>query len=135
MWREKSLIPFMAKEMPSQKFIFVKPEHAEITGFFYDNVDRIEDMSQTEFFAALSDKAGAEASLALMEEEGIEAGGAMINDCMRTINLEYLKHLYEKHRFAAEKLERMGDDGYLRELAESQRIKDEINKLYSKDRK
>jgi hypothetical protein len=29
----------------------------------------------------------------------------------------------------------MGDDGYLRELAESQRIKDEINKLYSKDRK
>lgn len=135
MWREKSLIPFMAKEMPPQKFIFVKPEHAEITGFFYDNVDRIEDMSQTEFFAALSDKAGAEASLALMEEEGIEAGGAMMNDCMRTINLEYLKHLYEKHRFAAEKLERMGDDGYLRELAESQRIKDEINKLYSKDRK
>jgi DNA primase len=54
-----------------------------------------------------------------------------IDDCVKTIQITKLKFLYEQHRLRADELERMGDSSYLQELAESQRIKNEINKLYS----
>jgi DNA primase len=54
-----------------------------------------------------------------------------IDDCIKTIHSAHLKNLYEQHRLLADELERMGDSRFLQELAESQRIKHEINKLYS----
>ncbi|MCE5287445.1 MAG: DNA primase [Pelosinus sp.] len=54
-----------------------------------------------------------------------------IDDCVKTIQITKLNLLYEQHRLQADELERMGDSSYLQELAESQRIKNEINKLHS----
>lgn len=54
----------------------------------------------------------------------------VVEDCLKLIELAYYKRLYEVHRLKADELERMGDSRFLQELAESQRIKDEINKLY-----
>lgn len=53
----------------------------------------------------------------------------MVDDCIRMIRLSHYQKLYEQHRLKADELERMGDSGFLQELAQSQRIKDEINKL------
>jgi DNA primase len=41
-----------------------------------------------------------------------------------------LQALLEEHRLKAQEYERMGDSKFLQELAEIQRIKDEINKLH-----
>ncbi|MFQ9523981.1 MAG: hypothetical protein ACLR2G_11535 [Phascolarctobacterium faecium] len=41
-----------------------------------------------------------------------------------------LERSYEEHRLRADEYERLGDDRFLQELAESQKIKDEIKKLY-----
>ena len=54
-----------------------------------------------------------------------------VDDCIKTVRLSYLKTLYEKHRLHADELERLGDSCFLQELAESQRINKEINKLHS----
>ena len=53
----------------------------------------------------------------------------VVDDCIRAVHLSYYQRLYEQHRLKADELERMGDSRFLQELAESQRIKNEINKL------
>lgn len=53
-----------------------------------------------------------------------------VDDCLRVIKLHSLHKLYERHRLRADELERMGDSGFLQELAESKRIYDEIRKLH-----
>lgn len=65
----------------------------------------------------------------LLEEPVSEDMIQMVDDCIRTIRLTHYQKLYEQHRLKADELERMGDSGFLQELAQSQRIKDEINKL------
>ena len=52
-----------------------------------------------------------------------------VDDCIKSIKLAYLNNLYETHRLMADELERLGDDRFLEELSESQKIKNEINKL------
>lgn len=83
-----------------------------------------------------------ELSLSLRAEESAELSHIMlldnpcedkvrlIDDYIRTIQLAHLNNQYEQHRLKADELERMGDSRFLQELAESQRIKHEINKLY-----
>ena len=53
----------------------------------------------------------------------------VIDDCIKAVHLSHYQRLYEQHRLKADELERMGDSGFLQELAESQRIKNEISKL------
>ena len=53
----------------------------------------------------------------------------VIDDCIKAVRLSHYQRLYEQHRLKADELERMGDSRFLQELAESQRIKNEISKL------
>ncbi|MDL2281091.1 DNA primase [Selenomonadales bacterium OttesenSCG-928-I06] len=53
-----------------------------------------------------------------------------VDGCIKSIKLAYLNNLYETHRLIADELERLGDDRFLQELSESQKIKNEINKLH-----
>lgn len=65
----------------------------------------------------------------LMTEPISEDIDQVIDDCIRAVHLSHYQRLYEQHRLKADELERMGDSRFLQELAESQRIKNEISKL------
>ncbi|KYZ77043.1 DNA primase [Anaerosporomusa subterranea] len=80
--------------------------------------------------ANLSESACAElSSIAVMESDYNDVSRTAA-DCVRILRLARLKDLYENHRLQADEYERMGDSRFLQELAESQRIKDEIIKLH-----
>ncbi|WP_299448766.1 DNA primase [uncultured Phascolarctobacterium sp.] len=55
-----------------------------------------------------------------------------VDDCLRQLQREFLEQEYEKHRLLADEYERLADERFLHELMETQRIKDEIKKLYGK---
>lgn len=54
----------------------------------------------------------------------------IMNDCLRQMQRLYLEKEYEKHCQLAEQYERTADARFMDELMESQRIKNEIKKLY-----
>lgn len=56
----------------------------------------------------------------------------IMNDCLRQMQRLYLEKEYEKHSQLAETYERTADVRFMDELMESQRIKNEIKKLYGK---
>lgn len=56
----------------------------------------------------------------------------IMNDCLRQMQRLYLEKEYEKHSQLAESYERTADERFMDELMESQRIKNEIKKLYGK---
>jgi DNA primase len=68
-------------------------------------------------------------SNSLLAEPISEDIDQVIDDCIKAVHLSHYQRLYEQHRLKADELERMGDSGFLQELAESQRIKNEISKL------
>ena len=78
----------------------------------------------------LSQAAAAELSGIMLLETPCEDKVRLVDDYIRAIELAFLKNQYDEHRLKADELERMGDSRFLQELAESQRIKHEINKLY-----
>jgi DNA primase len=80
--------------------------------------------------ASLSEAACAELSSIVVTENDYNQASRTVADCVKTLRLARLKDLYERHRLQADEYERMGDSRFLQELAESQRIKDEIIKLY-----
>ena len=59
-----------------------------------------------------------------------EDGEKFVDDCLRRLRRLYLEQEYEKHRLLADEYERSADDRFMQELVETQRIKDEIKKLY-----
>ncbi|MDR3565179.1 MAG: DNA primase [Negativicutes bacterium] len=78
----------------------------------------------------LPPEAGNELSNIMVMESQFSDIARMVDDCLKVIRLAHLKNRYEQHRLRADELERMGDSNFLQELAESQRIKDEISKLH-----
>lgn len=59
-----------------------------------------------------------------------EDGEKFVDDCLRRLRRLYLEQEYEKHRLLADEYERSADERFMQELVETQRIKDEIKKLY-----
>lgn len=56
----------------------------------------------------------------------------LVQDCLQKIQIEYLEKCYEKSRSLAVEYERIGDERFLQELTESQRIKNELTKMFQK---
>ena len=54
----------------------------------------------------------------------------IVDDCLRQMKKSFLEKEYEKHRLLADEFERSGDERFMSELKESQRIKNEIKRLY-----
>lgn len=79
---------------------------------------------------ALPEAAAAELSNIMVMDMQMSDVALIVDDCLRTVRLARLSAAYEQHRQRAHEFERMGDNRYLQELAESQRIKDEISKLH-----
>ncbi len=54
----------------------------------------------------------------------------LVEDYLRQMQRNYWEREYEKHRLLADEYERSKDERFVNELAETQRIKNEIKKLY-----
>ncbi len=78
---------------------------------------------------ALSEEAAAELSRSLVEDLGGQEAMEAYEDSVKVLRKVYLQGLYEEHSQRADELERRGDNGFLQELAESQRIKNEMDEL------
>lgn len=127
MWQDPSALDYLRAEIPKEAV--ENPLHDEILQFMENCLEKNEKPDDITASGILGAEANAELSRCLVEEFGQEEPLQLLDDCIRTLRLAYLNRLYEEHRLRADELERMGDDGFLRELAESQRIKNEINDL------
>ncbi len=129
MWKERSLVPFMSLELPAEKF--ASPSQREIAAYLYAHSSEAAHLTQAQVSAELQEAANAEFSLCQMLDGNDSA--SFLDDCMERLHKAYLNRLYEKHRLRADELERMGDEGYLHELAQTQKIQNEINRLKQKN--
>jgi DNA primase len=82
------------------------------------------------FTLTLPDEAANELSNIMVMDLDVGDIARMVDDLIKAIRLAHLKVLLEEHSLRAHELERMGDSSFLQELAESQRIQDEISKLH-----
>ena len=57
-------------------------------------------------------------------------GEQFVDACLRQLQRSFLEQEYERHRLLADEYERSADERFIQELLETQRIKDEIKKLY-----
>ncbi len=78
----------------------------------------------------LSEAANGELSNIMLIDHDLGDITRVVNDCIKIIRLTNLKLRFEQHCRRADELQRMGDSRFLQELAESQRINDEISKLH-----
>ena len=86
-------------------------------------------LNEPGFMVSLSEEAQAELSHLLVEESGEDGAGSGWADCLRVLRKAYLQESFEAHRLKADTLERANDMRFLQELAETQRLKKEIDSL------
>lgn len=91
------------------------------------NMDKLTLADLTE---SLDDEAGSLLAGIMTRPIVGEDGEVVIRDCIKQINRKRLERECDEHRFLVQKYEREGDDRFVSELREIQRIKDEIKKLY-----
>lgn len=127
LWDDNSIIPYLEAQLPMIEVR--KKEHNEILQFFIDASFNKQPINPMTASANISDAANAELSHALLLEVEQEDPVRVIDDCIKTVHLEYLREMYSQHSQKADELERMGDESFLQELTESQRIKDEIDRM------
>ncbi|MDF2636699.1 MAG: dnaG [Pelosinus sp.] len=138
---ERQLIRLMCEDLSLIPYVFDKILPQEIQGvlqreiinFIFNAYNMEKNITQAMINAGvhgLSEKANSEFSHIMLMENQFDDVAKQVDDCIKTIRLAYLTALYEQHRLMADELERLGDSGFLQELAESQRIKHEISKLH-----
>ncbi len=127
-WNDNAIIPYLEAQLTLDEF--QNKEHHEIIKFLLESYHAGEDINEVTASLILDEAINTELSHCLLIELEEEDSLRLVDDCIKTIHLAYLKRLYEQHRLKADELERMGDEGFLQELAESQRIKYEINKMH-----
>ena len=128
LWDDSSIIPYVEAQLEAEAF--ANRLHCEILTFLFARYARGETSDDLAAATSLSAEASAELSRCVLAEEAAEDRLQLVDDCIRTVRLAHLRAKYEEHRLKADALERVGDEGFLRELAESQRIKDEIKKIH-----
>ena len=74
----------------------------------------------------------AQSALARIAARAVPEGDneQLLADCLRQLKRSYLEKEYAKHSHLAQEYERLADERFIKELMESQRIKNEIKKLY-----
>ena len=128
-WNDNSKIDYVKANLNLEELN--NEYHQEIISFILNSFSQGTVINEIVAGKKLSEKANAELSCSLMNEIATEYDMKFIDDCIKTIRLAYLNYRYEQHRLKADELERMGESSFLQELAESQRIKNEINKIHN----
>lgn len=127
---DNSIIPYASAEL--SEFDIRNPARQEIINSLFNAYNMKNIVDPAVLATGMSEAAGTELSHIMLTDN--PQGGDIIkivDDCLRTIRLTRLNEQYEQQRVKVEELERVGDSRCLQELAEMQRIKDEINKLHS----
>lgn len=135
---EKTIIRFMCEDMSIIPYIEVQltPEDIQderrkkIMKSICNAYNMEKNITDISFQETLGEEAALEFSHIMLMDIQLTNMTQMVDDCIKKIRLFSLKKLYEEHRLRADELHRMGDSSFLQELAESQRINDEITKLH-----
>lgn len=127
-WEDDTIIPYIQAQLSVEEF--QGEQHREIIKLFFAAHHMGKNLQDYTLSMTLNETANTELSHILLIDIQNTDVSREIDDCIKTIRLAGLKHLYEQHRLKADELERMGDSRFLQELAESQRIKHEISKLH-----
>jgi DNA primase len=125
---DQSLIPYLAAQITPQDLQI--PACQEIIKSIFDAYNTGKPVEPAALSVGFSTDANNELSHIMLIDSQCQDVVQTVDDCIKTIRLARLNELYEQHRLRADELERMGDSGFLQELAQSQRIKHEINKIH-----
>ena len=128
MLEDNSIIPYVQAQLDSS---YIQGEVRKIIiNSLFDAYNMGKSLTPDTFSLSLPEEAGSELSNVMVMDIQLEDISRMVDDFVKTIKLAQLNELLKQHSLRAHELERMGDSSYLQELAESQRIKDEISKLH-----
>jgi DNA primase len=128
-YEDKTLVPYLQTQLTAEEF--QDERRREIMNCIFNEYNMGERVVEHAWTMNLNEQVSTELSHIMSNEIQCDDIVRWIDDCIKTIHSAHLKNLYEQHRLLADELERMGDSRFLQELAESQRIKHEINKLHS----
>ncbi|MCX7780338.1 MAG: DNA primase [Negativicutes bacterium] len=129
MCEDAAIIPYVMAELRSNDF--EAASRREIINSLFNAYNMNKSTAPAVIAATLGEEANQELSQIMLADSRCDNVTRVVDDCLRTIRLARLKYQYEQQRNKVEELERMGDSRCLQELAEMQRIKDEISKLYN----
>ena len=123
-----ALIPYIQVQLSVED---IEDEyHREIMNSIFNAYNMGKNVAPASVAMDLSETANTELAHIMLIDTPCADVSRMADDCIKIIQLSRLKRLYEEHRLRADELERMGDSRFLQELSESQRIKNEIDKLH-----
>lgn len=88
-----------------------------------------------DLFAEMPEDGAAELEVILQLDVTVDAANQMISDCVRQLKISRLEKEYEYHSRLASEYERDGDEKFLQELTESQRILAESQRLKNEIKK
>jgi len=112
-----------------EETVFLDETRAEIYRKFRELARKSGRDIGADLFSELKEGAAAELSLILQQELVIESAERVIGDCLKQLQLARLEKDYEYHGKLAAEYERNGDEKFLQELTESQRILAESQRL------
>jgi hypothetical protein len=112
-----------------EETVFLDDTRAEIYRKFRELARKSGRDIGADLFSELKEGAAAELSLILQQELVIESAERVIGDCLKQLQLARLEKDYEYHGKLAAEYERNGDEKFLQELTESQRILAESQRL------
>lgn len=129
MCEDSSIIPYVMADLSSEDFS--EASRQEIINSLLAAYNRKKEVAPDSLGDELSDTAMKELSQIMFLDQHPNDITRVVDDCVRAVRLARLRRQCEQQRSKVEELERMGDSRYLQELAEIQRINDEITKLYN----
>jgi len=128
MCEDRAVIPYVQSALSEEDI--QGPERKTIIKTLFTAYNMGKSSAAESLALALPESAAAELSNIMVIETQLDDIARMVDDYIRTIRQAGLQARMEKHLLRAQELERAGDSNFLQELAEIQRIKDEINKLH-----
>ncbi len=129
MLEDNSIIPYVQAELDSEDI--QGGERKTIINSLFTAYNMGKSPAADSLAISLSEAAAAELSNIMVMEIQLSDISRVVDDCIRIIRVAHLEPLIMVHSLRAEEFLRLGDESnYRQELAESQRIKDEISKLH-----
>lgn len=113
-----------------EKIGFCDEKRADIFQKVKESLARNSKNIVADLFAELPEAGTAELESILQLDSAVDVAEKMIGDCLKQLKISALEKEFEQHCKLASDYERDGDEKFLQELAESQRIKNEIKKFY-----
>lgn len=129
MLEDNSIIPYVRAELDSEDI--QGGERKTIINSLFTAYNMGKSPAADSLAISLPEAAATELSNIMVMEIQLSDISRVVDDCIRIIRVARLEPLIMIHSLRAEEFLRLGDESnYRQELAESQRIKDEISKLH-----